>query len=277
MLSLDSDVWERLSGPYGSAKHVPGLLQQLEQEFGQEVFNDLFQEYLFHQNSIYTATYAVMPFLAHHACTTSDVAVRKELFIHCGIIEASRDEQHQTPYPSSWTELADVVGSTVCTQMYIEYIEAIDQLRSLTEQVLADAAELSTDDTEKRYILIADAAFRKSYIVANMLMTFSEGDEYVAECPACENELYIWPDENHAVPLKAYAEDPVFQPDQEAQAIIPASSWTDEETQVLAERTARIGEQTLAAHLPYLAGNTTCPSCRENIAVWPALLSTFTM
>ena len=95
-----------------------------------------------------------------------------------------------------------------------------------------------------------------------MLMTFSEGDEYVAECP-CANEVYIWPDENYAVPLKAYEQDPVFQPDQQAQAITPASSWADEETQVLAERTAQIGEQTLSAHLPYLAGKTTCPSCHE--------------
>ncbi|CAI6083602.1 hypothetical protein PAECIP112173_03992 [Paenibacillus sp. JJ-100] len=277
MLSHDRDVWKRLSGPYGSAKHVPILLQQLEQEFSQEVFENLFQEYLFHQNTIYTATYAAMPFLAHLACTTSDAAVRKELFIHSGIIEASRDEQHQTPYPPSWTELADVVGSTVCTEMYNDYVEAIDQLKSLTEQVLNDVAVSSTDDMEKRYILIADAAFRESYPVANMLMTFTEGDEYVAECPACANEVYIWPDEHHAVPLKAYEQDPVFQPDQEAHAIIPASSWTHEETQVLAERTAWIGEQTLAAYLPYLAGKTTCPSCHENISVWPALLSTFTM
>ena len=83
-----------------------------------------------------------------------NVAVRKELFINCGIIEASRDERHQMPYPPSWTELADVVGSTVCTQMYTDYVEAIDQLRSLTEQVLTDVAELSTDDTEKRYVLV---------------------------------------------------------------------------------------------------------------------------
>ncbi|MCM3135049.1 hypothetical protein M3629_19915 [Paenibacillus polysaccharolyticus] len=277
MLSLDRDLWAKLSGPYGSAEDAPRLLQQLQQQFSQEVFDELFQEYLFHQNTIYTATYAAMPFLARLACTTSDSAVRKELYINCGIIEASRDERHQTPYPPSWTELADEVGSTVCTQVYTDYVEAIDQLRSLTEQVLTDVAELSTDDTEKRYVLIADAAFRESYIVANMLMTFSDGDEYVAECPACANEVYIWPDEHYAVPLKAYEQDPVFQPDQEAHAIIPASIWTDEETGILAERTAKIGEQTLSAHLPYLAGKTTCPSCHENIAVWPALLSTFIM
>ncbi|MGQ8873698.1 hypothetical protein [Paenibacillus sp. TSA_86.1] len=277
MLSLDSNLWVKLSGPYGSAENAPRLLQQLQQQFSQEVFDELFQEYLFHQNTIYTATYAVMPFLSRLACMTSDAAVRKELFINCGVIEANREEQHQTPYPPSWVELADAVGSSFCTQMYNDYVEAIDQLRSLTEQVLTDAAEATTDDMEKRYILIADAAFRESYIVANMLMTFTEGDEYVAECPDCKSEVYIWPDEHHNVPLHAYEQDPVFQPDQQAQAIIPAPSLTDEETQTLAERAARIGEQKLTAHLPYLAGKTTCPSCREHIAVWPALLSTFTM
>ncbi|WP_342553880.1 hypothetical protein [Paenibacillus sp. FSL R7-0652] len=277
MLSLDNDLWAELSGPYGSAKNVPGLLQQLEQAFSQEVFDTLFQEYLFHQNSIYTAAYAVMPFLAKLAGETSDAAVRKELFIHCGIIEASRNEEHQVPYPPSWIELAEAVGSTLCTQMYGDYVNAINLFRSLTEEVLHDAAESSTDDTEKRYILIADAAFRESYIVANMLMTFTEGDEYVAVCTACENEVYIWPDEDHTVPLRAYEDDPVFHTDQEAVVIQPASSLADEAAQALAERAGRIGEQKLTAHLPYLAGKTVCPACRENLSVWPALLGTFTI
>lgn len=100
MLTWDSDVWGKLSGPYGSAENVPKLLQRLEQEYSQEVFDELFQEFLFHQNSIYTATYAVMPFLAQLACSVTDIEVRTNLFIHCGIIEASRDEQHQDPFPN---------------------------------------------------------------------------------------------------------------------------------------------------------------------------------
>jgi Zn ribbon nucleic-acid-binding protein len=110
-----------------------------------------------------------------------------------------------------------------------------------------------------------------------MLMTFTEGDEYVAVCPACENEVYIWPDEDHAVPLRAYEDDPVFHTGQEAVVIQPASSLADEAAQALAERAGRIGEQKLTAHLPYLAGKTVCPACRENLSVWPALLGTFTI
>jgi len=276
LIKWDSDVWGKLKGPYGSADNVPVLLKQLMQEYSQEVFDELFQEYLFHQNTIYTATYAAMPFLAQLACSTSDAVVRKELFINCGIIEASRDGRDEAPFPASWAELAQDVGSSVCTELYSEYVEAIDKLRTLTKEVFAYTAQQTMDEIEKRYILIADTAYRGSYIPANMLMTFSEGDEYVAVCPACEEDVYLWPIEDQAGILQAYEHDPVFHTGQEPQVIVPVTSFADEEVRTLAERAAAIGEQTLTEHLHYLAGETICPSCSEKLSVWPSLLSTFT-
>lgn len=277
MLKWNSDVWGKLDGPYGSAENVPVLLQQLMRQYNQEVFDELFQEYLFHQNTIYTATYAAMPYLAQLACSTSDVEVRKELFLNCGIIEASSDGRDEAPFPASWAELAEDVGSSVCTELYREYVEAIGKLRALTKEVFAYTAQHSIDGMEKRYILVADAAYRGSYITANMLLTFSNGDEYVAVCSACEEDVFIWPNENHAGILQAYEHDPVFHTGQESQLIVPAASFAEEEVRALAERAAAIGEQTLAGQMHYLAGETTCPSCRERMSVWPSLLSTFTM
>ncbi|MFC5401174.1 hypothetical protein [Cohnella soli] len=277
MLKWNSDVWGKLVGPYGSAENVPLLLQQLMRQYNQEVFDELFQKYLFHQNTIYTATYAAIPFLAQLACSTTDAEVRKELFLNCGIIEASRAGRDEAPFPAPWAELAEDVGSFVCTELYCEYVEAIGKLRALTKEVFSYAAQHSIDEMEKRYILIADAAYRGSYMTANMLMTFDNGDEYVAVCPACEEDVFIWPNEDHAGILQAYAHDPVFHTEQESQLIVPAASFADEEARTLAERAAAIGEQTLAGQMHYLAGETVCPSCREKISVWPSLLSTFTM
>ncbi|WP_442604127.1 hypothetical protein [Paenibacillus sp. KN14-4R] len=277
MLKWNSDVWGKLTGPYSSADNVPVLLQQLMQEYSQEVFDELFQEYLFHQDTIYTATYAAMPFLAQLACSTSDAEVRKELFINCGIIEASRDVPDEATFPASWAELAEDVGSSVCTELHREYVEAIGKLRALTKEVFAYTAQHSIDEIDKRYILVADAAYRGSYIPASMLKTFSSGDEYVAVCPACKEDVFIWPNEDHAGILQAYEHDPVFHTGQESHLIVPAASFADEEVRALAERAAAIGEQILAEHLHYLAGETVCPSCREKISVWPSLLSTFTM
>ncbi|WP_289140284.1 hypothetical protein [uncultured Brevibacillus sp.] len=278
MLKWDSDIWGKLTGPYSSADNVPVLLQQLMRQYSQEIFDDLFQEHLFHQNTIYTATYAAMPFLAQIACSTSDAEVRKELFINCGVIEASRDERDGDPFPESWAELVEEAGSSVCTELYREYLEAIGKLKTLTKEVFSYAADASIDEMEKRYILVADAAYRGSHSVANMLMTFMNGDEYVAVCPACTEDVFIWPHEdNSAEILQAFEEDPVFHTDQEAHIIVPVTSFADEEVRALAERAEAIGEQTLVRHLYYLAGETVCPSCREKISVWPSLLSTFTM
>ena len=276
MLKLDSDIWGKLTGPYSSADNVPMLLQQLMQQYSQEIFDDLFQEHLFHQNTIYTATYAAMPFLAQIACSTSDAEVRKELFINCGVIEASRDERDGDPFPESWAELVEEAGSSVCTELYREYLEAIGKLKTLTKEVFSYAADASIDEMEKRYILVADAAYRGSHSVSNMLMTFINGDEYVAVCPACSEDVFIWPHEdNSAEILQAYEHDPVFHTDQEAHVIVPVTSFADEEVRTLAEQAEVIGEQTLVRHLYYLAGETSCPSCREKISVWPSLLSTF--
>ncbi|MCM3271731.1 hypothetical protein [Paenibacillus elgii] len=253
------------------------LLQQLMGEYSQEIFDELFQEHLFHQNTIYTATYAAMPFLAQIACSTSDAEVRKELFINCGIIEASRDGRDEAPFPECWAELAVDAGSSVCTELYREYIEAIGKLKALTKEVFAYTAHHSIDETEKRYILVADAAYRGSYNVANMLMTFIHGDEYVAVCPACGEDVFLWPNEDNTEILQAYEHDPVFHTGQESHVIVPATSLADEEIQTLAERAEAIGEQTLAEHLHYFAGETSCPSCREKISIWPSLLSAFTM
>ncbi|WP_103109265.1 hypothetical protein [Brevibacillus reuszeri] len=278
MLKWDSDIWGKLTGPYSSAENVPVLLQQLMRQYSQEIFDDLFQEHLFHQNTIYTATYAAMPFLAQIACSTSDAEVRKELFINCGVIEASRDERDGDPFPESWAELVEEAGSSVCTELYREYLEAIGKLKTLTKEVFSYAADASIDEMEKRYILVADAAYRGSHSVANMLMTFMNGDEYVAVCPACAEDVFIWPHEdNSAEILQAFEDDPVFHTDQEAHVIVPVTSFEDEEVRALAERAEAIGEQTLVRHLHYLAGETVCPSCREKISVWPSLLSSFTM
>lgn len=277
MLNWDSDVWGKLKGPYGSADQVPQLLQQLMQAYSQEVFDELFQEYLYHQDTIYTATYAAVPFLAQLAYSTSDAEVRKELFINCGIIEASRDGRNEVPFPAAWAELVKDVGSSVCAELYREYVEALCKLKAMTNEVFAYASQQSIDEIEKRYILVADAAYRGSYIQANMLMTFSNGDEYVAVCPACKEDVYVWPNEENTGILQAYEKDPVFHTEQEPYVIVPVALFVDEEVRVLAERATAIGEQTLARHLHYLAGETVCPSCRENISVWPSLLSTFTL
>lgn len=274
LLEWTSDTWGKLMGPYGSGENVPTLLEQLMQEYNQETADELFQEYLFHQNTIYTVTYAAVPYLAKIACSTKVPEVQRDLFITCGIIEASRDKNDSTTYPMAWAELAKDVGASICEDIYSGYIEAIRDVALLGEEVRIHAAHAPVDDVEKRYILAADAAFRGSYKVANMLMTFVSGDEYIAVCPECRQDVYLWPNEEGEC-IQAFAQDPVFEEEQEVHIVIPVSNFSDADQAVLADQVTTIGEHGLARDLPYLAGETNCPSCGVNMPIWLAMLSIF--
>lgn len=107
-----------------------------------------------------------------------------------------------------------------------------------------------------------------------MLLTFTAGDEYIAVCLECNQEVYLWPNEENGH-IQAFAQDPVFEEEQQAQIVIPASQYLDEDQAILADQVMAIGEHGLARHLPYLAGVTNCPSCGVNTPIWQALLSIF--
>ncbi|MGE7694465.1 hypothetical protein ACQKNC_10130 [Lysinibacillus sp. NPDC094177] len=259
MLELTSAVWGNLTGPYGSGDYVPALLHRLKQAYDQKTVDALFEDYLFHQNTIYTVTYATVPYLMQIACSTNYPEVRHHLFIICGIIEANRGD---SGFPTALKILDEHIGADI----YNSYIEAIREMALLGKDVRAYATTLD-DNVEKRYVLAADATYRGAYKLADMLMTFVTGDEYIAICPHCKEVVYLWEGAT-----QAFVQDPVFDKEQKAHKVIPASKFSDIEQIVLAEQAAMIGEHELVHDLPYLAGEVNCPSCSVNIQIWSALL-----
>ncbi|MFF2176198.1 hypothetical protein ACFVT8_07045 [Lysinibacillus sp. NPDC058147] len=259
MLELTSAVWANLTGPYGSGENVPALLQRLKQAYDKETVDALFENYLFHQNTIYTVTYAAVPYLMQIAWSTNFPEVQHHLFIICGIIEASRGD---SGIPTDLKMLDEHIGADI----YNCYIKAIRKMALLGKDVRTYATTLD-DNVEKRYILAADATYRGAYRLANMLMMFVTGEEYIAICPHCKEDVYLWEGAT-----KAFVQDPVFDKEQEAHKVVPASKFSDMEQMVLAEQAAVIGEHELVHDLPYLAGEVNCPSCSVNIQIWSALL-----
>ncbi len=274
MLQLTSELWGKLTGPYESGEQVPELLERLMLDFDKEVFEELFQEHLYHQNTIYTVTYATVPYLAKLALASTSMNVRHEIYVTCGIIESCHDKTSSEPYPSDWRELAAEAGDEVCTEMYQSYLKAIAELALLVTEVSAYARQELTSDTEKRYVLIADAAYRESQGVANLFLNFTAGDEYVAVCEACEQEAYLWPNEETGR-IQAFAEDPVFEPLQTAHEVTPVEAFVEAEHRILAERAEQLSYSSFLNQLPYLAGEMNCPSCGDRMQVWPGLLSSF--
>lgn len=276
MLSLDSNLWGKLRGPYGSSENVPQLIRQLQREYSQPVKDELYFEELFHQSSVYSSTLAATPYLVEIARHSTDPEARLDIFITCGLFEANRSEggNNGDALPSELAPLIEQGELAVSADIYSSYLAAIQELGGYTAEVMQYAAASGKDDTEKRYVIAADAAFRGSIATASVLATFSEGDEYVATCLSCNEEIYLWPTDDGAG-LVAYREDPVFHTEQHAHKATPAEPITDPELALLQQQSALIEESKLIRHLPYLAGHALCPSCGDSTPIWPGLTAMY--
>lgn len=90
MLDLSSPVWQQLHSPFGSSEAVPGLLQQLQNEYTTEVKDELYWEHLFHQDTIYSSTYAALPYLSELARLSDDPEVKLDIYVTCGMFVANQ-------------------------------------------------------------------------------------------------------------------------------------------------------------------------------------------
>lgn len=275
MLALNSTIWAELEGPYGIADSVPEMLQQLAQNYDSEVKDELYWEQLYHQNTIYACTYAAVPYLAEIALHSNDPEVKLDIYITCGLFEANNTCELTSEMPAVFEELVPDIDAKARADIYLSYYDAIKKFRKMSDQI-ADYAQPNKDDSEKRYIAIADAAFYGERAAASMLQTHSIGDEYVAACPACEHETFIWPDESEEK-LVAYKADPVFNDKDAPGPITPADPASSAEVSLryVHSRAERLGDEQLKVQLPYLAGHTNCPACGEKFPIWQQLLALY--
>ncbi|CAI8867271.1 HEAT repeat domain-containing protein [Brevibacillus sp. IT-7CA2] len=272
MLDLASPIWGKLQGPYGFSDRVPALIQHIQHDYFSEEKEELYWELLYHQNTIYPCTYAAVPYIVEIALKTENPDILLDIFITCGIFEASSENVPHMDVPSEFLrDQTPLLDQEIIREIYREYRRAILSLTELTESIL-HLARMGEHDADKRYILAADAAFRGDKDIANMLLTFSEGDEYVTVCPTCDQSIYLWPDEEKEI-LFAYEDDPVSHGTAEQFLIIAKrpDMTNDSGLQGLYQRALAIGDEKLLTHLPYLAGELNCCSCDTPIQVWKGL------
>ncbi|NTU19039.1 hypothetical protein HPY28_01715 [Brevibacillus sp. HB1.2] len=272
MLDLASPLWGKLQGPYGLSDGVPALIQHVQHDYFSEEKEELYWEFLYHQNTIYPCTYAAVPYLVEIALKTESPDILLDIFITCGMFEASSENAPHMDVPSEFLrDSTPLLDQETIREIYREYHRSILSLTEQTESIL-HLAQMGEHDADKRYILAADAAFRGDKDIANMLLTFSAGDEYVTVCPMCEQSIYIWPDEEEEI-LFAYEDDPVSHGTAKRFSIIAKKPdmTNDSGLQKLYRRALEIEDKELLAHLPYLAGELNCCSCDTPIQVWTGL------
>ena len=89
-IAFSDDVWSRLYGPYGN-RSVDMELRQLSEKWDNAVAKELFWEELHHQDDIYPATFAALPWLVELSPSKGEAFQETYLFlshvIHCACTE----------------------------------------------------------------------------------------------------------------------------------------------------------------------------------------------
>lgn len=296
MLELNDPVWSHLNTAYGDGEEAVQLLRRLitdaeDAESRQELF-----ELLLHQDTIYAATLAAMPYLAEMAERTGDAKTLVDLYIACGWMESGREHAADRLDISSSGEFRRKRQPRLSDKAVFKiaegYRDGLERLSRLYERTVATDSEKNdriggtdadlnedrqeNENPEAVYLLAAHAAYAGEIATARLLFNFPEGDEYGGACPNCRTDWYVRPQEEKAGELAVYTEDPVAaKKEGHASAAVQAVSKAGlrAELQTLEREARRLGAFSLAVAVSSLDGQAVCPECGVEASVWEALTS----
>lgn len=80
LIALDDPIWTRLYSAYG-LQDVGGILRSLSQRWDENVAQDLFWEKLYHQETLYPATFAALPWVWQLAPRPFEASAQTPLFL----------------------------------------------------------------------------------------------------------------------------------------------------------------------------------------------------
>ncbi len=284
MLELNDPAWGKLTTAYGQGEPVAELLRLAAANPADGEARRELLELLLHQNTIYTATLAAMPYLAALAEQTEDDETLIDLYVACALMKASREGAEDEPIEQSGEfrrTRQEALDDKTIQSIALGYRDGIARLAALHDRATRRAASAGTEaeeDIDSIYLLAAYASYRGQTAAARLLFDFSTGDEYAGACPSCEADWYIWPREQDvgsgSGSLIVYTDDPILQgtDGQTPSDVRPAAPKAlRPELQELAEEARRIGALRLARTIPSLDGHANCPQCGREESVWNVL------
>ncbi|MFC8794142.1 hypothetical protein [Streptomyces cinereoruber] len=234
--------WSRLSHAYGSAEDIPALLTRVAAGPEPELWNDLWSA-LCHQGSVYPASFAALPRLAHMAGDEDRVRAVNALNL-AGAIMAGAGQPHgagdvRTRYaPEIATLLASVNRHLRTAADRTEYIDLLESMLGF-EGIAGWSEELA-------------------WGLGN--------EEYEIPCPGCETDLFVVVGERG---FFCTAEDYALSDDSvEARPLRPTRPA---DLEGLGRRLHDIaladGHHDVAHALTFVFGSATCPDCETDFSV----------
>ncbi|HSF35021.1 MAG TPA: hypothetical protein VLA70_02850 [Nocardioides sp.] len=231
--------WAALQHAYGTAEDVPDLLRAAE-ESGSEhgpAWDELWSR-LCHQDTVYTASYAVLPLLA-------DVAERHEPTGYVAALDLAA------------AMVASTDGPTDPAAVRAEHAETVARLRDLAERNLS----LAEGDIEFLYGLQAVMAFEDGGVWQRQLSHVADGELPVV-CPHCRTFLLLDLEGAELVLAEDPAQGTPVHP------VEPAHDSIGARLMALCQQAGRPGVE---ARLRYALGRASCPACRTTFNVPEAL------
>lgn len=275
MLPLTSlDTWKQLEA-YGNAGEIPALIERLDKNVSTEILNEICWNYIYHQNSLYEATFATIPYLITICEKSNDLKFRKETFINIGVMLSEMDIGGKLLFET----FNDSTIDTETVNLIINsYRNAFEQLNAIGQSLFNLVPEM--DEGDKRHFLAAFATACERYDIAKVFCTYSDNDEYMCACPDCDSEFYVWNKDNKLI---LYINDPVFNKEQSGYSITPKSvnvvplleniSITNH-FEWLLFYINRLGIESLRPIIGYLFGDATCPECEGEFNVFDGVRGT---
>jgi hypothetical protein len=230
--------WSRLKHAYGSASDLPRLFDEIgDPELAEVAWEELWAS-LYHQGSVYTASFAALPVL-------TDIATGRK---PSGRIVVEEQQLHKPGYVQA------------------RFLAAIKELHRLTQNIVM-ARPFEGDADDFLYWLEHLLAFEGVPIWRRNLRR----DEYPAVCPFCALSLEI---DLSCTPRGTRRRDPnarIRVVGREAPVLTGVRRAAPADLPPLASRlhdlAVRAGQTAAADHLTHLFGRTTCPDCASDFSV----------
>jgi hypothetical protein len=239
--TMTEDDWSQLSHAYGQATDLPRRLEQLAAATDDD-WDDLWS-HLCHQGTVYSASFAALPYLARTAA-----GPRREARIHAlllaAAIVASNDVQG---------DRAALIGG---------HESALDELRRRTAETLE---EPPLPRIEFIYLLHAAMALDGELLWSAQLELLPDG-ELAGSCPRCGEDTYV---------ILTEHDDPFTTPDDRVKGPrAPRSPITPADPSTLDPVGARLHalcsnarQERVADWILCLRGTSACGTCEAPFAV----------
>lgn len=269
MLDLnDLETWNKIDNPFHNSKNIPLLIKKLKQTFDKEILAELIFEYMYHQGTLYEATFATFPYLIEICESSNDLNYHLETLLNSTACLAEFNEKDELEAifensKCSFETITDIIGS---------FREAFKKLNPIAESLMNKILE--KEEYEKRYFLLALAVANEIHQVSRILGTYSENEEYECSCPNCDEPFFLL---NEDGKLFLYTEDLVFNKKQNKYLVQPSSlSESDSSSQISADKNyewlsyyiEKLNIESLKTTINYLFGHSVCPHCKTKFAIF---------